>query len=153
MAGTLEQQVATQANGYANGATVGQRGLCWEFVHSVLTNAGAKSYPDFQPPPADKRYQAYGELDKTHIHPGYVVVFVDAEFVQMSSTAGGARVTTTTRFPAHVGIVTRIQKGGWVTITHQNHPLDSKTVSRFSFRQADKKKGTLLFFKPVPKGK
>lgn len=152
MSSELGKKVATSAGGYSDGSSWGDRGLCWQFVHKVLTDAGAKSYPDY-PPPADKRYQAYGTPGDGHIHPGDIMVFIGVTLKQASTTSGGKPAVTTTQFPAHVAIVTRIGKGGVITIVHQNHPIDSMVVSRFQFRQGDKQSGKIVVFVPALKAK
>jgi hypothetical protein len=86
------------------------------------------------------------------VKPGDILQFDNALFTHTQFREDGAKITETRSFPHHTAIVARVRKRGTkpiLVILHQNVG-DSQIVQEWTLNVADKRRGTVKAYRPVP---
>jgi hypothetical protein len=138
----LNQKVVRFARGKL-GQKVGN-GECWTLADQALRAAGAR-----RPGRGGMGGYVFGRAlrkGETAL-PGDVVQFENASFTHTGP--GGSSSTTT--MPRHTAVVYRV-RGTTLTLLHQNFGGD-RTVRVGRVDLAEKKGGTVTFYRPLPAGK
>jgi hypothetical protein len=116
-------------------------GECWTLADEALRSAEAHR-------PGTDGYGAYvfgREIDVRALQPGDVMQLDNVRFEHRDASGVGSWE----EYPQHTAIVARV-KGGRITLLHQN-VRGNRTVHRSTIDLADRKRGTLRYYRPEPR--